>query len=365
MEQDEAIFQQYIFTPGSWTAPDGTWPLVPKDNGRGVMVSAFCCRELGFAPKLSDNQFQKINKYRCKKKYSDEDAAKKINGTPNKLPLNTSPFMIELEYGSNNEGYWNYDRMVLQIEDCTDCFQVLYPGYDILFLLDHSNGHDYQQQNGLNLNKIRKEFDGQQPKMQNTIPFSFGPHTPILKPGQIQSLVFLESDEGPFYLSASERQERKYDKSTGRKKSRELRKDELEVFLQKENIPTKGNKQRLQKLVTTMGYPTREDVEIIKEGWVGKPKGSFQILYERGFINPLHPAGWYTVLGRKDVYGNIIEGSSLKEMMASQQDFIQEKTLLQVHADQIGISILRTPKCHPELAGEGIEYRWGCAKGKY
>jgi hypothetical protein len=25
----------------------------------------------------------------------------------------------------------------------------------------------------------------------------------------------------------------------------------------------------------------------------------------------------------------------------------------------------RTPKCHPELTGEGIEYSWGCAKNFY
>jgi hypothetical protein len=25
----------------------------------------------------------------------------------------------------------------------------------------------------------------------------------------------------------------------------------------------------------------------------------------------------------------------------------------------------RTPKWHPEIAGEGIEYDWGCGKGVY
>jgi len=31
----------------------------------------------------------------------------------------------------------------------------------------------------------------------------------------------------------------------------------------------------------------------------------------------------------------------------------------------MGIAIDRTPKCHCELAGEGIEYAWGCAKNYY
>ena len=29
------------------------------------------------------------------------------------------------------------------------------------------------------------------------------------------------------------------------------------------------------------------------------------------------------------------------------------------------MKVERTPKCHPEIAGEGIEYDWGCAKGVY
>jgi hypothetical protein len=52
-------------------------------------------------------------------------------------------------------------------------------------------------------------------------------------------------------------------------------------------------------------------------------------------------------------------------MMERQMDFIEEETLLQYHGRQLGVTIDRTPKCHPEMAGEGIEYNWGCAKGYY
>jgi hypothetical protein len=52
-------------------------------------------------------------------------------------------------------------------------------------------------------------------------------------------------------------------------------------------------------------------------------------------------------------------------MMEQQMDFIEEETLLQYHGRQLGVTIDRTPKCHPEMAGEGIEYNWGCAKGYY
>eukprot|EP00978_Attheya_sp_CCMP212_P015290 scaffold39415_cov52-Attheya_sp.AAC.1 len=52
-------------------------------------------------------------------------------------------------------------------------------------------------------------------------------------------------------------------------------------------------------------------------------------------------------------------------MMSSLIDFINEETLLQYHGKMLGVLVDRSPKCHPEVAGEGIEYSWGCGKGKY
>ena len=39
--------------------------------------------------------------------------------------------------------------------------------------------------------------------------------------------------------------------------------------------------------------------------------------------------------------------------------------MLQHVGDKLGVTIDRTPKCHPEMAGEGIEYIWGIIKTKY
>jgi hypothetical protein len=46
-------------------------------------------------------------------------------------------------------------------------------------------------------------------------------------------------------------------------------------------------------------------------------------------------------------------------------DFAHEKTQLQHVGESLGITVDRTPKCHPEIAGEGIEYSWGCGKNRY
>jgi hypothetical protein len=50
-------------------------------------------------------------------------------------------------------------------------------------------------------------------------------------------------------------------------------------------------------------------------------------------------------------------------LMSLLTDFINEETLLQHHGRLLGVKAERTPKCHPEIAGEGIEHDWGCAKG--
>jgi hypothetical protein len=47
------------------------------------------------------------------------------------------------------------------------------------------------------------------------------------------------------------------------------------------------------------------------------------------------------------------------------QDSEEEETMLQSIAHKLGVPFDRTPKCHCEIAGEGIAYAWACAKNKY
>jgi hypothetical protein len=88
---------------------------------------------------------------------------------------------------------------------------------------------------------------------------------------------------------------------------------------------------------------------------VGKPKGAFQILYEREWINAATPQ-LYTEKGRMDEMGNLNEKISINLLMMKQTDFMSELTLLQYHGHQLVV------KCHPELTGEEIEYMWALSK---
>ena len=57
--------------------------------------------------------------------------------------------------------------------------------------------------------------------------------------------------------------------------------------------------------------------------------------------------------------------TSLKFLISNLKDFETQETMLCLKAQGMGVMIDRTPKCHCELAGEGIEYAWGCAKNHY
>jgi hypothetical protein len=155
------------------------------------------------------------------------------------------------------------------------------------------------------------------------------------------------------------------DQLTGKKIKRFRNKPDLRKDLEAEGVTAKGTKVELQALCKTKDTPIEEEIEDAIEGWEGKRKGMLQILWERGFIDPGKTnKSDCTLKGKKDAHGNIMLETSLKHLrMSLQTDFIEEETLLQCHGRSPGVKIERTPKCHPEIAGEGVKCDWGCSKG--
>ena len=89
-----------------------------------------------------------------------------------------------------------------------------------------------------------------------------------------------------------------------------------------------------------------------------------QVLWERGWVDEQR---WqdYTVNGKKDAMGSTINEMSLKYLLGNCDDFINEESMLQYFGRLMGVTVDRTPKCHCEMAGEGIEYSWAASKNKY
>jgi hypothetical protein len=161
-------------------------------------------------------------------------------------------------------------------------------------------------------------------------------HPQKLKVGDNQQLVFLTSDqEGPFYLSTEQRAAKMNDKSR-ESENRTKVKSKTELFdelaligvcpedpksLKKQevlelaahndlqtnkrfghNLKSKGElqeelkniagvqdqklKREFQKLASQNNVSIWKCAEDVEEGWLGKPKGMLQIMWERGFIDP-------------------------------------------------------------------------------
>jgi hypothetical protein len=227
------------------------------------------------------------------------------------------------------------------------------------------------QPDGLNIRKVNKMFGGQQPKMRQselTSKSCFGPyHTSdhALQLGDKQTMTFSSTDIGPFYFTPVEREKRKFDKDTGKTTTKVHTRSTLIKMLKDAKIlnPT-GSLKHLQAQCMSLDLPTTYTQEKIQEGWVGKPKGALQILYEQGWVDPER---WrkYTDKGRINEMGILQENTSLHLLMQKQTDFTTEMTLLQFYGSKMGVVIDRTPKCHPEIAGEGIEYLWATTKLYY
>jgi hypothetical protein len=130
---------------------------VPKDDGQRIVIRAFQSCEFGFGMDINPELLMEVNVTREGKKYNDTKAAISKRGTDMKKQITSSPFIVEFAYGVNLEGYWLYDHMVLQMDDCINIVKLLRPQYDVLFLFDYSCGHDRQCEDGLNNENVSKK----------------------------------------------------------------------------------------------------------------------------------------------------------------------------------------------------------------
>ena len=314
-----------------------------------------------------------MNIRRQGQKYADEEAAEDIYRTALKQPLvsDKSPFLVLFEYGENKEGYWNYNKMVLQLEDAVDVLQVMHPDFDYVFLFDHSSGHSKQRPDGLNVSRMNGGYGGKNAPLMRPTQITdeqgcLGIHPRILSKDSWQHLNWdQETDIGPFEMTPEEREQNRYDIVLETFTERDRNRAELENDLIQKGINTsKKSKKELSVLCVEHCIPVKHKVYTVRPGWKGKPKGMRQVLWERGLIDATK-LSTYTNDGKKDQMGIIDKSKSLWCILGQCTDFINEQGMMQYIGRQLGVTVLLTPKCHAELAGEGIEYAWGCSKGAY
>ena len=110
---------------------------------------------------------------------------------------------------------------------------------------------------------------------------------------------------------------------------------------------------RTTTTVTTISSePVPTEKTIVIPGYIGQPKGLKQVLYERGLYKMNEQLSFPSV-------------PEMKMMLGNHTDFVNEIGILEEIMVLRGHILLMSPKCHPEIAGCGIEYLWGYSKQKF
>jgi hypothetical protein len=365
--QDESVFKANAFSYRVWQETANK-QLRPKGDGTGVMVSAFVSRAFGFNPEISQADLEAINAKRLNTHYADLDAAEALHGPGQTLkpPLTASPLLRKLKHGKSREGWWDYNHQVLQMEDVADVLHHLYPECDISMEVDNSSGHGKAKADGLNVMGLGVRWGGEQPRMRSSTITEgcLGPHNPLLKVGDVQHMDFQEDDNPPHFDAAAP----KLDAATDRSKTRDLKVAELKKALKAAHngldLFDKMHLADLKKQAVLMKPPialTVTELEVTP-GYVGKQKGLKQILFERGWLDPNVIHKYYLNPKSEEEED---EPFCLKQLLGNCKDFMDEESQMVYVMRKINVTVEMSPKCHPELAGQGIEYCWGKAKKYY
>ena len=289
--QDETVVNQFIFSENCWHDIDGATELLPKSDGFAKMISGICSRDDGLGVKLTEQQLHEINERRTNgiwSEYVSTDSALEIYGTTKKKKLTSKHALIQyFDLGMHNEGYWTYDHIALQMEDAFDVLSIVFPHCDFVFLLDQSSGHGKRRKGGLDAKNMNLHWGGKKEKMRETVVTENGPHRATHLAGELQCMQFIETDQGPFYLTPEQRIERKYPRETGEIKRRDKTITELLEELRLRGFRMKGRciKEELDKIATEHNIPLQIEERVTLPGWVGGNKGILQVLWERGFVD--------------------------------------------------------------------------------
>ena len=331
--QDEATLKSLTYKKRIW-AQDDLVPLFPKSQGYGLMVSAFFSRPSGFHFEVSRDQLERINERRKGQKYSMQDVAKEerrqriecanARKKGKKLPAPTTPvfkpaltretlpWILYLNIGVNREGFFTWEKFYIQLEDLMDCLEVCYPDHQFCFELDWSGCHGKKAKDSPNVNNMNLRPSKNKAK------------------GNFRDSVLIEGCLG--------------------------KNPATQYFSEK---IVNGHTQYIQHFKFRAGE--RPLIDAREENYEGVIKGMRQILMERDL--------WKDGMRLEAPVKNDVKQVDLsaKHVLGSCPDFANAKTLLQELIELRGkhFKVRKTPICHPELAGQGIEYAWGDSKRTY
>ena len=138
----------------------------------------------------------------------------------------------------------------------------------------------------MNIKEMNENYGGKQRSMQATLikeeeGYLGSNSNRMSQPVDIQHFDFREDDEGPFYLSETERAVRKYDTPTGKTTERKHLKAELLEMLNNNGhtMTPDTNVKHVSQTCVTLGIPLKAPpTPVICEGWCGKPMGHYNVV---------------------------------------------------------------------------------------
>jgi hypothetical protein len=191
----------------------------------------------------------------------------------------------------------------------------------------------------------------------------------LLKVGDTQHMQFQVGDNPPWYDQDALVRDLKWSEmSTEVQKKYEANKANYEKKAinkaKKAAINLRANRDKVAADIQTREQVLASLPEYIAPGYEGKQKGMKQILWERGFWkNGMHMRFNDKTRAEKMNKGIVIDETlDAETLLLSLPDFKHERTLLDEELARTGDMVLYSPKCHPEIAGVGIEYCIGYSK---
>jgi hypothetical protein len=229
---------------------------------------------------------------------------------------------------------------------------------------------------------INARFGGKQAMRRDTeiTAGCLGPFRPELSIGDTQYSQFKEGDSAPFYAPTAPESDTDGGTKTVAKKGGRGRKKKAahstmqaaaeaeEAAKEAEQHQTRGHVQERQAAAVVV---ETEEVQVMIQGYIGKQKGLMDILKERGLLDIYDDNGdvdkkkyaRYSLKSKiDDETGQVSDEFNLRAIAAKCPDYEAEESYVEFLIKEKGGLVLKTPKCHPEIAGQGIEYSNGKAK---
>ena len=123
--------------------------------------------------------------------------------------------------------------------------------------------------------------------------------------------------------------------------------------LKKRNLSTEGNANDMRKRCkdANPSIATKKKYGKVIKGYVGLQIGLLELLWRRGYIDPLSP--------------KLLIDTEARTIARNIPYFKDEPSEIEFTMKEYGVDIMFTPKAHYELAGRGIEYLWGVSKIRF